>query len=513
MMPSPCFSKRLGRRLACLPVAGWLALSSAGANAQESVADAPTTRTLHIEPRVSVSETMTNNVRLSNTGQQSEQITEISPGIRISSNGGRFKTYLDYALTQAVYAQNTSPSRSQNALTTFGTLEAVDNRVFLDFNGSISQQSISAFGAPSVSATSLNGNQTEVSNYQVSPYVRGRLGNLVNYEARYSRAITQADTATTGDQTTADGSFRLSGDSAFRNLGWSADISRQQVDFSAGRATESDRLNLSLSYLIDPQLSVFASGGQEANNFSTLDKQSAGTSSYGVSWSPSTHTKIAASQGHRSFGDTYNVSVDHQTARTAWRFSDTKDASVTPAQVGIANLSSILDLATKQLGSSQTAAQVLQNLLNLQNNPAVSIQVLNSAVALVHRQDLSVALLGLRDTLTFSLIRSEISRLDTTATGFLGDFATSSLIRQDGVSINYAHRLTPDYSLNVVLAQQNTSGDLSQQESTLHQFNINVAGRVGKKTFVSLGLRRSLYSSNVSPYDETAIHFNLIFQL
>lgn len=513
MMRNPIYLQWERGCFACLPVAGLLVMASAGVYAQESAADAGATRTLSIEPRVSVTETMTNNVRLSNSGQQSEQITEISPGIRISSSGGRFKTYLDYALTEAVYAKNSSPNRSQNALTTFGTLEAVDNRVFLDFNGSISQQSISAFGAPSVSTTSLNANQTEVSNYWISPYVRGRLGDLVNYEARYSRAITQTDAALTGDQTTADGSFKISGDSAFRNLGWTADISRQQVDFSAGRATESDRLNLGLSYLIDSQLSVFVSGGQEANNFSTLDKQSSATSSYGVSWSPSTKTKIAASKGHRSFGDTYNVSVDHQTARTAWRFADSKDASVTPAQVGIASLGSNFDLVTGLLGSTQAANQFFQNNPGFNPNQAALIQVLNSAVALVHRQDLSVALLGIRDTLTFSVTRSETSRLDTTATGFLGDFVNSSVIHQEGASVNYAHRLTPDYSLNVQIAQQKTSGDLAQLESTLKQFNINVAGRVGKKTFASIGFRRSLFSSNLSPYEETAIIFNLIFQL
>ena len=513
MMHSPYLSVRIGRRLAGIPVAGCLLLTSAGVSAQESAPDAAATRTLRIEPRVSVTETVTNNVRLSNSGQQSEQVTEISPGIRISSNGGRFKTYLDYALTETVYAQNSSSNRSQNALTTFGTLEAVDNKVFLDFNGSISQQSISVFGAPSVSTTSLNANQTEVSNYRISPYVRGRLGNLANYEARYSRAITQSDSALTGNQTTTDGVFQISGDSAFRNLGWTADVSRQQVDFSAGRATESDQLNLGLSYLIDPQFRVFASGGQESNNFSTPEKESSATSRYGVNWSPSPNTKISASQGQRSFGDIYSASVDHRTARTAWRFTDSKDASVTPGQAGFASLGSNFDLVASLLGSTQAANQFFLNNPGFNPNQPALIQVLNSSVALVHRQDLSVALLGVRDTLTFSASRSEISRLDTTATGFFGDFVTSSVIRQDGVSVNYAHRLTPDYSLNVLLAQQNTSGDVGQLETTLHQFNINVAGRVGKKTFASLGLRRSLFSSTTSPYGETAVTFNLIFQL
>jgi uncharacterized protein (PEP-CTERM system associated) len=95
-----------------------------------------------VSPRVSVAEIITDNARLAeSSSRESEQITQISPGVRIDVNGARVKTYFDYALTQSMYAQNTSPSRSQKTLSTFGTVEAVDNRVFFDFNASISQQS------------------------------------------------------------------------------------------------------------------------------------------------------------------------------------------------------------------------------------------------------------------------------------------------------------------------------------------------------------------------------------
>src|SRR5450830_1205841 len=305
-----------------VPVAAGLVMASAGAYAQESGSDSGTRRAVSIVPRVSVTETLTDNVRLSSVDKQADLVTEISPGIRISSEGRRLKGYFDYSLSKIAYAQSSSSSQLQQALNTFGTLEAVDNWAYLDFSGSISQQPISAFGTQSIGNTSINANRAEVSSYRISPYVRGRLGDLANYEARYSRVDTNSDAASASGVKTTDGVVKISGDSAFRNLGWSADASQQTIDYSAGRPTEADRLNLGLSYAITPQLRVSANAGREANNYTSFDKQSYGTSGFGVNWSPSERTKLSASRDHRSFGDAHSLSFEHRTARTAWKFTD-----------------------------------------------------------------------------------------------------------------------------------------------------------------------------------------------
>ncbi|MDO8263508.1 MAG: TIGR03016 family PEP-CTERM system-associated outer membrane protein, partial [Gallionella sp.] len=250
-----------------------LFMASAGAYGQVTVV-----------PSVSVSETLTDNVRLTSVGQQSEQITEISAGVRINIEVEKLKSYFDYSLSEVVYAQNTSPNRSQfnnqNALNTFGTLEAIDNWAFVDFNGSISQQTVSAFDTQSIDNTAINANKAEVANYRLSPYVRGRLGDMASYEARYSRSVTNSDTAEGSGVSMVDGSVRLSGASAFRNLGWSADGSRQTVNYSAGRPTENDRLSFGLSYSITPQLSIFSNVGRESNNYTSIEKKSYGTSGF-----------------------------------------------------------------------------------------------------------------------------------------------------------------------------------------------------------------------------------------
>ncbi len=492
-------------------------MASAGTYAQESGSDSGPKRAVSIVPSVSITETLTDNVRLSSVDKQADLITEISPGIRISSEGRRLKGYFDYSLSKIVYAQNSSPSQLQQALNTFGTLEAVDNWAYLDFSGSISQQAISAFGTQSIGNTSINANRAEVSNYRISPYVRGRLGDLASYEARYSRAVTNSDAAAGSGVTAADGVVKISGDSTFRNLGWSADASRQSIDYSTGRPTEADRLILGLSYAITPQLRVSANAGREANNYTSFDKQSYGTGGFGVNWSPSAMTTLSASRDHHSFGDTHSLNFEHRTALTAWKFTDSKGVSATPTQTGVASLA-ISDLLYSQYVSTEknpvSRAQFNATLpqFGINSNDPFTFGFLTAAVSLQRRQDLSFALLGVRDTITFVATRSETSRLDTVSTGIFDDLTTSSLVRQRGFSVNYAHRLTPNYSLGVLASQQKTSGVSSLQDTTLRLINVSVSGKVGKRAAASVGVRRVVSSSSTVPYVENAITCNLNVQ-
>lgn len=510
MMTNPLSLLTPRIRAAGVPVAGMLLIATAGAYAQESVSDAGPRRTVSVVPRVSITETLTDNVRLTNTGQQSEQITQISPGIRISGEGSRLKGYFDYSVSEILYAQNSSPSRSQNALNTFGTLEVVQNWAFLDFNGSISQQAISAFGTQSSDNASINANRAEVSSYRLSPYVRGRLSDVADYEARYSRVVTNGDTALASGVTTVDGVVRISGDSSFGNLGWSADASQHSIDYSSGRATESDRLKFGLSYSITPQLSVLASAGHEANNYTSVAKQSYGTSGFGVNWYPSETTRLSAFREQRSFGEAHSLSFEHRTPRTVWKFTDSKDVLATPNRTGTVSLGSIYDLLYSQFASLEpdptARAQLVNAFLQVNSispNATVTSNFLTSAASLRRRQDLSFALLGVRDTVIFLATRMETSRLDTLSLG-LDDLSNSSLVRQRGISVNYSHRLTPDYSLGVLVSQQNTSGALSLQDTTLRLINVNITGKVGKQTTMSVGVRRAV-SSSTAPYAETAV--------
>ncbi|MBB1075245.1 TIGR03016 family PEP-CTERM system-associated outer membrane protein [Rhodoferax sp. 4810] len=477
--------------------------------------DAAQTRTISIVPRVSVTETLTDNVALSSNNAHSDLITEISPGIRVNIQGARLKTYFDYALTHVDYARGNSSSRQQNALNTFGTFEAVDNWAFIDFNGNISQQTISAFDTQSTNNTAVNANQTEVANYRVSPYIKGQLGTVANYEARVSHAITSSDSAAAYDSTSTNSVVRVSSASSFRRLGWSADVARQQSSFEAGRTTESDNYSLGLTYELSAQLKLSANAGQESNNYTSLDKQTYSTHSLGLVWQPSERTKLSALTGQRSFGNSHNVSFEHRSARTVWRFSDSKDVSVNPNQRGFGSVGNVYDLLSSVF-AYETDPVARANLINtalggMNPNTPVIGSFLTSAASVQRSQNLSFALLGIRDTITFLLTRTESNRLDTLVS-VIDDLSNATTVNQNGFSINYSHRLTPDYSLGLVLSRQVTEGSTAAQETTLKSLNVNLTGKVGNKTAASLGLRHVVSDNLTKPYTETAVTGNLNVQ-
>lgn len=459
------------------------ALVSANAYAQEDATD-EVRQGFSMVPRVSIASTFTDNVTLVNSGKQAEQITEISPGIRVFSDGRRVKGYLDYALSGIAYGRNSSQNRSKNALNMFGSIEALDKWMYLDFSGFITQQTISALGTQSSESTLINPNKTEVSSYRLSPYFRGRLGAFANYEVRYSRTVTHSNTGAASGVATSDGIVNVSGDTAFKNLAWSADINRQSIDYSAGRPTEADKFDVGLSYSVTPQFIVFGNAGRESSNYTSVDKQIYETNSLGASWFPSDRTRLSASRARRAFGETHSVVLEHRTALTVWKFTDIRDISAAPSQTYF------------PLNSTSPSAPVISSFLS-------------SAVSQQHRQDLSLTLQGMRDTATFVAAWSENSRLDTVSAGI--DDLSISAVRQMGFSVDYLHRLTPDYSLNLLVSQQRTLDGQGLQDATLYFVNIGLTGKVGRYTSASVGARRSVFSST-TPYDESALFFNLTMQ-
>ena len=487
-------------------------VAAVGAFSQETGSQgAGSKRSFSIVPRLSVTETFTDNVSLVSTGRRAEQITDVSPGIVISGNSGRTKVYVDYSLHETLYAQNSSGRRSQNALNASGTVEAVENWAYIDFGGNISQQAISAFGAQSPSNLSINPNLAETRNFRLSPYLRGKLSTFADYEARYSLVTSRSASALTSDVTTKEAAVKLSGRSPTASLGWGLDASRQDTDYRAGRSTQADRLNATLTYAAAPQLNFSVSGGQEANNFTTVDKKSSFTSGFGVNWAPWETTKLSASRQNRSFGQSHNVSFEHRTPRTVWRFSDSKDISVTPGGNGFIGLGSIYDLYFAQFASIEPdpvlRAALVNNFLQANainpNIPVVS-GFLTSAASLQRRQDISFGLLGVRDTVTFIANRSEGSRLDSVAVAN-DDLSNSGAVRQNGLSVSYSRRLTPDASLNVLASLQKATDGLGLQNTSTKSVNLSVSTRLSRQSTAVLSARRVVFDSNTAPYTESAI--------
>jgi uncharacterized protein (PEP-CTERM system associated) len=510
----------LGLRAIHLPISGLISIAAAAAHAQ-AVTDAPVAagRTLEIVPTISLSETLTDNSRLSSTNRQADLITVVAPGLHVSSSGGRIKGFLDYSLQGLIYARHSANNEVQNSLNAAATAEAIEDWAFVDVRANVSQQAISAFGTQSADPHLVNDNRTEVATYLVSPYVHGRLSDIAAYDARLTYSSTRSNASEASDVTTSESSIRLAGPGTASKLGWAADASHQVFRFSEGRRNENDRLRLQLNWAIDPQLRAYVTGGREANNFVSFDKKSYTTRGGGIDWFPSERTSVSASAERRFFGNSHTFIFGHRTPRTVWSYVDSRDVSTGFGRPTLGSQGTIYDLLFIQFASLQPdpvlRAQLVNNFLQANNIPPTALLPsgsLVSAATLERRQELSFAILALRDTFTWAASQGEARRLDTLA-AVNDDFANANLVTQRGLSFTWAHRLTPQSSLNLFTSVARTSGTVASPSTTLSTLNVTWTQRIGPRSAVTLGARHQTFKSPSAPYNESALTANLTYRI
>ena len=480
-------------------------------------------RAFVIKPKIKFTETWTDNVSIVRTGNGKESgfITELAPGVNINAKTARLKAKLDYTLLGQFYSTPSGYSRTQNSLNSFGTLEAVEQWLFVDFSGVIAQQAKSAFGPQSPSSSSLNKNLTETATYRLSPYIRGQFAGLVEYSLRYNRSTTQASAATVSDIELSEWTGQIRGSTPFQSLRWSLDASQQSADYSLGRKTDAERLYATATYLVVPQFSVSVSGGTESNNYASANSESHTTHGYGFDWTPTERTKVSAFKDRRFFGDGHRFNFTHRFSRSSISYSDTKDVAVLPNQFASVGLGATnLDLAyqTCTLAQSQQYPDLDQldqvctawanwyvSQQGLPPNGQATASFLFSRATLQRRQQLAIAVQGARNTLTVMFNRNEMQSLFASST-LPDDFSSTTGIRQRGLSINYSHRLSGLTSLNLLASrQESVSTGVSALEVKTTIYQANLTSSLGPRTTGGLSIRHTTSDSNLNPYTENAL--------
>lgn len=480
-------------------------------------------RAFVIKPRIKFTETWTDNVSIvrANNGKESGFITELAPGVNINAKTARLKAKLDYTLLGQYYSTPSGYSRTQNSLNSFGTLEAVEQWLFVDFSGVISQQAKSAFGPQSPSSASLNKNLTETATFRLSPYIRGQFAGLVEYSLRYNRATTQASAATVSDIELSEWTGQIRGSTPFQSLRWSLDASQQTADYSLGRKTDAERLYATATYLVVPQFSVSVSGGTESNNYASANSESHTTHGFGFDWTPTERTKISAFKDRRFFGDGHRFNFTHRFTRSNISYSDTKDVAVLnqSASFGLgatnfelAYLACTLDQSLRYPDDPEQLDQVCTAWANsfvsqngLPPNEQATTSFLFSRATLQRRQQLAIAVQGARNTLTVMFNRNEMQSLLASST-LPDDFSSTTRINQRGLSINYSHRLSGLTSLNLLASrQESVSTGVSALKLTTTMYQANLTSSLGPKTTGGLSIRRTESDSTINPYTENAL--------
>lgn len=502
------------RKLLFIPLLPLISTVACAQDAESNVpsADGAPARAWVVAPRLKVQETFSDNTSAGGGAKTSDQITEVVPGVRVDGRTARVKMHLDYELRGMLYAQGSHGNQMQNTLNAFGTLEAIENLLFVDASGVISQQTISAFGAQSPSYYSSSANTTETSNFRLSPYLKGRLGGYADYEVRYARTMVRAKSAAASDTDIDQWLGRVGGDTPLAFLGWSVDGNRTQYDYGMGRKSESDQWRGSLNFKADPQLRLSVSAGRESNDFATLTKQSWNTQGYGADWNPTERTQISAFREKRFFGYGHSLSINHRMPKSAIRYSDKRDVAALPTQLATVGMGNIYDLLFSEYASEFPDPVVRAAFVNLllaiyqiPANTPVTAGFLSSQVSIQRSQDLTFVLQGARNILTLSAVRTQSDRLGTSL-GSADDFSLASTIRQQGFNATFSHRLTGLTSLNVMGSRTRSfgSGMATSLETRQNTLSAGISTKLGAKTNGALTARRTEATGTV-PYTENAV--------
>jgi uncharacterized protein (PEP-CTERM system associated) len=484
-----------------------LALAPCWAGAQEG---GGVTRNWALEPSVSLRQTFTDNQSLQ-TVKESDSITEATAAVRISANSGRIRGILDYSLTGLLYARNNDANAVRHFLSSNATAELIEGQGFVDLRGSYSRQAISAFGSQTPTPSLSESNQTDVGSLGVSPYIRGRLAGFARYEARLSYDISRAKGTSAGDSESGAALLHIDGGGSVSPLGWSADVSHNISNYRAGRRTFDSRARAGVTYVVTNELRLGVTAGTERTDLRTLDAESNATYGAQLEWTPTERTLLSGNIEKRYFGTAHSLRFTHRTPNTSWAVTDSRDISNTSAQ-GIAGFGSAYDLFFRQFASAEPDAVKRDALVRgfLQTNginpSAVVVGGFLAAAATLDRaQAASFALVGARNTVTLQVTARRSERADKISTAVQDDLSSSQQVRQRGLSLDWALRLTPQSSVNLGGSYQRSTGDSSTQQSTLKAITATWTSTLGPKTTVSAGARRAEFDSTTVPYDETAI--------
>ncbi|MCV2368726.1 TIGR03016 family PEP-CTERM system-associated outer membrane protein [Roseateles oligotrophus] len=468
-----------------------------------------------VQPRISLTQTWTDNLSLNDAAKDAALITVLAPGISVSSSAGRLRGSLDYSLNGLLYTKTDLPNDHHHSLSANGTLELIERSFFVDARASYGQQQQSAFGQQTSAENAIrNPNSSDTASLSVSPRLLGRLGNIATYQLSGNVTETKVKDSIAGDSRITSISLNSQG-LASGPLNWTASATTQNSSFDSGKENSRSSATAGLSYRPDVDLTFSGNAGMERSDLQTGSRQAGPTYGLNAQWTPTPRTSVQGNyQGH-DYGDSHTISFNHRFQRSSIRFSDTSNVSQGfNSQGGQQTNYSLFffQFESKEPDPVKRDLLVRQFLLEngLNPNAAANSGFVSSSPSLQRRQELSGSWQGLRTTVTTTLSQSRNSRIGAQVPGS-GDLSQSSLVQERNASATLAYRLTPTSSTNLTVSGRQIRGQLASQSSTLRTINASWNGRLGNRGSVSVGTRYSLFEGP-RPYRENAVFATLVHQ-
>lgn len=459
-------------------------------------------------PSIGVRGTYTDNASLAAAPERGEFVTAVSPAISASGRTGRFTGSLAYSANLLFYARERQNDRLANVLSATGNLEAIEKFFFVDAQASISQEYVSPFSPRPADFTTVTGNRAETRSFALSPYARGLLPGGYSYEVRNRNAWTTSDNDTLPKVHSRQWSASLA--SPVSLFGWSLSGTDSNISQEGGLTPRPDQDTRSvqgrLIFRPDSTLQLYVSAGREENNFNPQQQENQyDTYGYGVLWQPTPRTTTQFDWNHRFFGVSRSASFTHRTRLTAWSATYSRDLSSFQQELLVRQTGDTRDLIDAifraRIPDPVQRARAVDDFLRISglagSTFTVSSAFFTEQVFLQERLGGSMALIGARNSLTFSAFRSRSTALGTIiGTGVLTTQADR--VEQHGFGVNASHRLTPFTSVTASANRLFSEAEPTGLEARNDQLSVGLSHTVSPKTSTVAGATYTRFQSSTA---------------
>jgi uncharacterized protein (PEP-CTERM system associated) len=411
-----------------------------------------------VTPSLTLSETYTDNVFLSPRGsQQSDWITQVIPGISVTTNGPRLRLDASYAPEVVYHAQTEREDKVFHRGNAVGTLELADELLFLEAGARVDQYDVSLQGPLTTSNVNITDNRATAATTYVSPYLRRDIGSAARAEARltYSTFASDEDQPTLPDNTARRILLRLTNGPAYRRLTWEAAYTGESIKYDTQQETTSKVLTVSARRSITSTVGLLVLAGYERYDTGLPEALEDPRYSAGLDWTPTSRTRLAATAGQRLGDETYSFEFRHRTRLTIWNVTYAEDVTTSREQFFVPATQSTAG-ALDQIFLSQypdpvarqKAVQEFTARMGLAPSLGAPVNFFSDQLFLQKRWLASAGLQGSRNTLVATAFWEKRELAGGTLSP-VDDFAASESIRTSGGSLAWGLRLAARTTWNL----------------------------------------------------------------
>ena len=221
------------------------------------------------KPSLALSETYTDNVTLSNSGEEEEDyVTEITPNLALRADGNRLNATLGFTLENLFYLQASDRYARYHNLAIDASAELIKDFAFLNLGVSDDQEGLLSSGG--LAQNNRNAvDRADILTGFIKPHFKKRFGGKAEGVASYSYKEIRNDGLGVSNAEIEATQVGLKSGPFFRRMTWSLNYSQETTKRNKARNNRKESSAAKMGYRVYKKLGVLFDAGDERSNFAT----------------------------------------------------------------------------------------------------------------------------------------------------------------------------------------------------------------------------------------------------